>query len=75
MRMEDIDYLTYALTDVFDTDDYEITEVFHEYSKLNPTTVGNLSQRVQQITHDVGLVRMMARAWKNYPAAEKNPVG
>ncbi len=71
MRMEDIDYLTYALTDVFDTDDYEITEVFHEYSKLNPTTVGNLSQRVQQITQDIGLVRMMARAWKNYPAAAK----
>jgi SagB-type dehydrogenase family enzyme len=71
MRMEDIDFLTYALTDVFDTDDHEITEVFHEYSKLTPMTVANISQRVQQITHDVGLVRMMARAWKNYPAAEK----
>jgi SagB-type dehydrogenase family enzyme len=71
MKMEDIDYLTYALTDVFETDDHEITEVFHEYSKLNPATVGNISRRVQQITHDVGLLRMMTRAWKNYVTADK----
>lgn len=71
MLKEDIDYLTYSLTEIFDNDDNETTEVFHEYTKLTPTSVGDISSRVNQITSDVGLLRMMTRSWKKYAAADK----
>jgi len=71
MLKEDIDYLSYSLADIFDGDDNETTEVFHEFSKLTPTSVLDVSQRVNQITSDMGLVRMMSRAWKKYASADK----
>jgi SagB-type dehydrogenase family enzyme len=71
MLKQDIDYLSYSLTDIFDQDDDEFTETFHEFTKLTPTSVIEISKRVNQITSDVGLMSMMSRSWKKYAAAER----
>jgi hypothetical protein len=64
MLKQDIDYLSYSLTDIFNGDDDEFTETFHEFTKLTPSSVIEISKRVNQITSDIGLMSMMSRSWK-----------
>jgi SagB-type dehydrogenase family enzyme len=71
MLKQDIDYLSYSLTDIFNGDDDEFTETFHEFTKLTPSSVIEISKRVNQITSDIGLMSMMSRSWKKYAGCEK----
>lgn len=60
---------TYSLVDMFEDDDDSVSEIFQEYTKINRTNVTPLSDRVDRITSDEGLLAMTMRSWKSYPGA------
>ncbi|MGO9232207.1 MAG: SagB family peptide dehydrogenase [Bryobacteraceae bacterium] len=66
MTANDIKGVQYSLVPHFDTDDYSITETFHEFTKLNRENIKILMERVGTIVHDPRTRTMMARSWKTY---------
>ena len=71
MKVHELDPLTYSLVDVFTDDDHSAAEIYWESTKLTRENIAVLAQRVNQITTDSGLVRMMAKAWKSYEGAPR----
>jgi SagB-type dehydrogenase family enzyme len=52
----------------------ELSEVFHENTKLTPTTSRRAADQIAAIAKNTELVRMMARAYKTYSLAEPTPL-
>lgn len=74
MLKKDIDYVSYSFIDIFQKDDNEIVETFHEHTKLTPNSTREIGRRVGEIKSDPNILAMMQRAWKNYPAAVSVPL-
>jgi len=69
MITKEHDFTAYSHIDLFERDDNEIIEVFHEHTKLSAKSTREIGRRVGEIKSDPNILAMMNRSWKTYPAA------
>lgn len=74
MISKELDFTAYSHIDLFERDDNEIIEIFHEHTKLSAKSTREIGRRVGEIKSDPNILAMMNRSWKTYPAAPLVPL-
>lgn len=72
MAARDLNFTAYSHVELFEDDDHELIESFHEHTKMSAKSCLDVGQRVSKIVADPNILAMMNRSWKVYPAARKH---
>jgi SagB-type dehydrogenase family enzyme len=72
MAARDLNFTAYSHVELFEDDDHEVIESFHEHTKMSPKSCLDVGHRVSKIVADPNILAMMNRSWKVYPAARKH---